>query len=155
MKIKRDQITGLLLVAIGIFFAILTSRFSVPMTLAYPGPKMLPSIAEFGLIVCGAGIFVKGCLQKEADKPFVGKQGWINILVTFLILCVYVFLMKFFSFWIVTPFVTFALVTYFTRQSPFTTKLWVRIVYALAVTAVIYVMYVVLFGMNLPTGSIF
>ena len=155
MKIKRDQITGVILIAIGVFFAILTSQFETPFTMEYPGPKMLPGIAEFGMIVCGAGVFVKGCTQKDADKVFVNVRGWIRILVSFAILCVYILGMKYLGFLVCTPFITFALVTFFTKESVFEGKLVTRIIYSVLVTAIIYVMYVKLFSMGLPTGLFF
>ena len=155
MKIKRDQFTGLLLVVMGIIFAILTAKFKTPFTAEYPGPKMLPGIAIFGLIVCGAGVFVSGCRQKKEDAVFVNLRGWIRILGTFAILCVYVFLLKFLGFLIVTPFCLFALVTFFTKESPFESKLVTRIIFSVLVTLVIYGMYVPLFGMTLPSGLLF
>ena len=47
------------------------------------------------------------------------------------------------------------LTTYFAKASGVETKLWVRIVFALAVTAVIWAMYVPLFGLELPVGELF
>ena len=68
MKIKRDQITGLVLVILGIVLLIMIGQFKKPITAEYPGPKLMPGIAALGMIICGLGIFIKGCRQKEADK---------------------------------------------------------------------------------------
>lgn len=155
MKIKRDQLVGLALIAVGIVFAVLTSRFETPFTPEYPGPMALPGIAVFGLIVCGAGVFVNGCRQKDADAVFVNAAGWIRILITFAVLCAYVFLMKYLGFVIVTPFILFGLTTYFSKASNMPTRLWARIAFAIIVTAIIYCMYVPLFGMTLPAGLLF
>lgn len=155
MKIKRDQITGLVLMALGVFFAVLISQFKTPFTAAYPGPSLLPGIGVFGLIVCGAGTFISGCRQKKEDAVFVTKEGWIRILVTFAILCAYVLGMKFLGFLIVTPIVFFIIVTYFAKSSKVESKLWVRIVFALAVTVIVWLVYVQLFGMTLPDGELF
>lgn len=155
MNIKRDQVVGLALIAIGIVFAILISQFETPFTPEYPGPKAMPGLGVFGLIVCGAGVFVNGCRQKDGDKIFVDVAGWMRILVTFAILCVYVFLMKYLGFIVVTPPILFGLTTYFSKASNMETKLVNRIIFAVAVTAIIYVMYVPLFGMTLPSGLLF
>lgn len=155
MKIKRDQVTGLVLIALGVFFAVLISQFKKPFTPEYPGPALLPGIGVFGLIVCGAGIFVSGCRQKEDDKVFVVKAGWVRILVTFAALCVYVLAMKYVGFLASTPFLVYGLTTYFAQQSNVKTKLWVRIVFSVAVALIIYGMYVPLFGMTLPAGLLF
>ena len=83
MKVKRDQLTGAVLVIAGLVFAYLISQFKTPFTAAYPGPSLLPGIGAFGLIVCGAGIFVQGCLKKDAEKVFLSKKGWIRVGITF------------------------------------------------------------------------
>ncbi len=155
MKIKRDQVTGLVLIILGIVFAVLISQFKKPFTPEYPGPMLLPGIGVFGLIVCGAGIMVNGFRQKSEDKTFVTKAGWVRMLITFAILCVYIFAMKYLGFLIVTPFVLFGITTYFSAGSGVKTKLWVNIVFSVAVSLFIWFMYVKLFSMTLPTGILF
>lgn len=155
MKLKRDQITGLVLILIGVFFAVLISGFSKPMTAAYPGPKLLPSIGVFGLIVCGGGIFVHSCCQSKEDVVFLTPKGWINVIVSFAGLCVYIFGMKYLGFLLTTPFVLYAAITYFAKASNASTKLVSRIVSSVVIALVIYAMYVPLFGMTLPAGLLF
>lgn len=155
VKIKRDQITGLILVILGVLVFAMISQFETPFTPSYPGPSLLPGIGAFGLVVCGAGVFVTGCLQKDADKVFLTKAGWLRVAVTFVVLCVYVFAMKYVGFLVATPFLLYALETYFAKASGMTTKLWVRIVFAIVVSFAIWAMYVPLFGMTLPDGLLF
>ena len=155
MKVKRDQITGLVLVALGIIFFILISQFKKPITAQYPGPKLMPGIAALGLIICGAGIFVNGCRQQEADKPVLSKAGLLRMLISFAALWLYILGLKYLGFLIVTPFLVYGLTTYFAVASKAQTKLWVRIVFAIGVTLVIWLMYVQLFGMELPVGELF
>ena len=155
MKIKLDQITGLVLVILGIILFVLIGQFKKPMTLEYPGPKLMPGIAAFGLVVCGAGVFINGCRQKTEDGIIITKAGLLRIVITFAALCLYILGMKYLGFLIVTPFLVYGLTTYFAKASGVETKLWVRIVFALAVTAVIWAMYVPLFGLELPVGELF
>lgn len=155
MKIKKDQVTGLVLVVLGIILFVLMAQFKKPFTAAYPGPKALPGIGAFGLVVCGAGIFLEGCKKDAKNVAFVDKAGWIRIIASFAILCIYILAMKYLGFILVTPFVLFGLTSYFAKASKVEAKLWVRIVFAIAVTAVIYLMYVPLFGMTLPSGLLF
>ncbi len=158
MKIKREQVTGLVLILIGVFFAYLTSQFSKPFTPEYPGPKLMPSIAVFGLIVCGTGVFVNGCIMASKDKeekPFLTKEGWKRVLVTFLSLCLYVLAMKYVGFLVATPVLVFFTTSYFAKSSGYNVKLWVRILFAVLVAVLIYCMYVPLFGMTLPSGLLF
>ncbi|MCC8126782.1 MAG: tripartite tricarboxylate transporter TctB family protein [Clostridiales bacterium] len=155
MKFKRDQVCGLALIIVGIIFGYLTSQFSKPFTPEYPGPKLLPAIAVFGLIVCGAGVFGNGCRQKTDDKLLVDLTGFIRIVITFVILCVYVLAMKYVGFLIASPIVLYILTTYFSKASNLPTKLWARIVFSIAVSLILYAMYVPLFGMTLPGGLLF
>jgi len=155
VKIKRDQVTGVVLIILGVVFAVLISQFKKPFTPEYPGPMLLPGIGVFGLVVCGAGILVKGFRQTEEDKTFVTKAGWIRMLITFAILCAYIFAMKYLGFLLVTPFVLFGITTYFSVGSGVKTKLWVNIVFSIAVSVFIWFMYVKLFGMTLPDGILF
>lgn len=155
MKIKRDQITGLCLVLLGIILFVLISQFKKPMTAEYPGPKLMPGIAAVGLVVCGLGVFLNGCRQKTEDKVVITKAGMMRIIISFAALCLYILGMKYLGFLIVTPFLVYGLTTYFAKATGVETKLWARIVFALAVTAVIWAMYVPLFGMELPVGELF
>jgi len=153
MKIKMDQITGAVFILLGIIVAVLVSRFSVPMTAKYPGPKLLPSIAAFGFIVCGGGIFVESCVNKKEQKTVMLPAGWIKMGICFAVLCLYVLLMKYFGFLIVTPVVLVTLVSLFSKGYLCSWK--GRILFSAVVTAVIYVIYVYAFGLGLPAGMIF
>ena len=155
MKVKRDQVTGLVLVALGIVIFIMTSQFRKPMTLEYPGPKLMPSIAAFGMVVCGLGIFIKGCRDKDSGKIPLSRQGLLRVIITFAALCLYIFAMKYLGFLIVTPFLVFGLTMYFAKASGVDVKIWAVALFAVAVTGIIWAMYVPLFGMELPIGELF
>lgn len=155
MKIKRDQVTGLVLVAVGLFFLYLTLQFKKPFSPSYPGPRMMPFIAEFGLVVCGLGTFVKGCRQKGEDKVFLAPAGFVRFVISFLILCAYIFAMKYLGFLISTPFALFGITYYFAKASKIPVKILTVVIFSVVVTAVIYGMYVPLFGMTLPSGLLF
>ena len=155
MKVKRDQITGLALVVLGIVFMVLISQFKKPLTAEYPGPKLMPGIAALGLIICGLGVFVNGCRQKTADKTVLTKKGLLRVVIVFAALCLYILGMKYLGFLIVTPFLVYGLTTYFAKASNADTKWWVRVIFAAGVTLVIWLMYVQLFEMELPIGELF
>lgn len=155
MKIKRDVVTGLVLMLIGIAVFVMISQFKKPFTAAYPGPSAMPGIAAFGFVVCGAGVFIGGLRDKKESKPWMTKDAWKRIIWTFAILCVYIFAMKFLGFLIVTPFAVFVLCSYFAKEGGYVTKRLHRIIFSVIVTAVIWTMYVPLFGMTLPGGLLF
>ena len=89
----------------------------------------------------------------EDEKPFLNKEGWIKALVAMVILAVYVFAASLIGYLIVTPFVTYGLTTLFAKGSKSTLK--GRILYSVLLTAVIYVVYIYVFGLSLPSGSLF
>lgn len=155
MKLKRDQITGIVLMVLAIAVTVLVFQFKKPMTAAYPGPKLFPLISAFGFAVCGLGIFITSTLSKKEEQVFLMKEGWIKVGLTFLILCVYVFLMKYLGYLIVTPFTIFAFSTLFAKYGKVQSKILYRIIFSVAFSVFVYVMYVNVFGMTLPSGSLF
>ena len=154
-RIKRDQVTGLALMLIGVIVVILVMQFKKEMTAAYPGPKLFPLIAATGFLICGLGIFLEGCFGKKAEKPFLNGEGWKKVGLMFIILVAYVFLMKYLGYLIVTPFALFAFTTLIAWGGKVESKLLPRIIYSIVVTILIYLMYVTAFGMTLPTGLLF
>ena len=153
MKIKRDQVAGAILVILGIIVFVMTNQMSTPFSLSYPGPKALPMIAAFGFVVCGAGVFLEGCKQKADEKVFMAKEGWIKILGAMAVLAVYVFAASLIGYLITTPFVTYALTTMFAKGSNSTLK--GRIIFSVLISVIIYVIYTYVFGLGLPSGSLF
>lgn len=153
LKIKRDQLVGAVLIILGIIVFAMISSFSVPMTAAYPGPKMLPSIAAFAFVVCGTGIFIQGTLSKKEEKPYLLPWGWAKMGICIAILCVYVFLMKYLGFLIMTPICTYVLVTLFAKGQK--TRLWARILFSVVLTLLMFVIYTMAFQLPLPMGTIF
>jgi hypothetical protein len=63
--------------------------------------------------------------------------------------------MKYLGFLIVTPFLVFGLTMYFAKASGVDVKIWAVALFAVAVTGIIWAMYVPLFGMELPIGELF
>ncbi len=119
----------------------------------YPGPKAFPYIAVFGLIVCGLGIFIQSTLSKAPQKIFMVREGWVDLVKSFLALVVYVIGLKFLGYLICTPILLFALSVFFARKDK--VKPLGRVIFAVLVTAAVYAFYVYGFGMKLPVGSLF
>lgn len=153
MKIKRDQITGAILVAMGLVIAVLTSQLKAEMSFAYPGAKFLPYFSAFGLVVCGAGVFIEGTLQKKQDEIFLTRAGVQRAAVAFGILVAYVVLMNYTGFLIATPLMLYATSTLFARGQK--TAVWQRVLFAVAATAVVYILYAEFFGVRMPQGTLF
>ena len=153
MKIKRDQITGAILVAMGLVIAFLTSQLKAEMSFAYPGAKFLPYFSAFGLIICGAGIFIEGMLQKKQDEVFLTRAGIQRAATTFGILVAYVVLMNYTGFLVATPLMLYATSTLFARGEK--TAAWQRILFAVVATAIVYILYAKFFGVRMPQSILF
>ncbi len=153
MKLKRDQLTGAALVILGIVVFLMTTTFSIPITAAYPGPRMLPTIAAFGFVVCGLGIFAEGTMSKKEEKVFLVKEGWVRVLLTLAVIAAYIAGMTVVGYLIATPVILYVLTTMFAKGSQ--TSVTGRVIFSVAVAAIIYVIYVYAFGLTLPGGMLF
>lgn len=153
MKLKRDQITGAVLVLLGIVVAVLVNQFKVPFLASYPGPKALPMIAVVGFIVCGAGIFIESTKSTKEETVFLVKEGWIRVFVSIGILALYILGMKYLGYLITTPIVCYGLTTLYAKGSNSTLK--GRLTYTVLLTVIIYVIYVYAFGLGVPSGELF
>lgn len=151
--IKRDQVVGVFLIVIGLIAGYLNSQLSIDMTFEYPGPKLFPYIGIFGLIVCGAGMFVESTKTKKPQDPFILKEGWIKLGKTFLVLVFYLVGLKYVGYLIATPFVLLILSTMFARDK--SSKLSSRIIFSILATILVYIPYIYVFSMQLPKGEIF
>lgn len=138
---------------LGIVVFLMTTTFSIPITAAYPGPRMLPSIAAFGFVVCGLGIFVEGTMSKKEEKTFLVKEGWIRVLLTLAVIAAYIAGMTVAGYLITTPIILYVLTTMFAKGSKTTVK--GRVIFSVAVAVIIYVIYVFAFGLTLPAGMLF
>ncbi len=152
MKLSRDQITGAAVVLLGLYVFAAISGYSVPFTASYPGPRALPGLAAIGFVICGTGIFINGCRHHDGT-PFLTKQGWGKLLLNVLLLALYILAMKYFGYSIATPILLFILSTWYAKG--YTAKLPARIIFAIAVTIIVYLAYHIAFGYNLPVGEFF
>lgn len=153
MKIKRDQITGAVLVILGVVIFFMTTTFSLPITAAYPGPRMLPSIAAFGFVICGLGIFVESVVSGKEEKTYMVKDGWIRMGLALLVIALYIGIMTAVGYLIATPVILYVLATLFARGTKSTVR--GRVVFSVSVALIIYVIYVFAFGLTLPAGMLF
>jgi len=153
MKLKRDQISGIFLVLFGLVIAVMISHFSVPFKASYPGPKAIPMLAVIGFIVCGIGIFLESTFNKKEEKVFLVKEGWVRAGTSLLMMLIYLILMNFVGFLIASPLALYAFSTYYAKGYKSTVK--GRVIFSVALTAIIYVIYVFAFGLSLPGGMLF
>lgn len=155
MKLKRDQISGLILIIFGIAAAIVVSGFSVPFTWQYPGPKAIPMLAVIGFIVCGAGIFIESTMSKKEEKAFLAGKGWSKLGGSVALLVLYLVLMNFIGFILSTLICLFLFVSYYARDAEQMPGIRNRVIFTVVFTLVVYVIYVYAFSLSLPDGMLF
>lgn len=153
MKVKRDQITGAILVLLGGIVAVMVHQFRIPLSASYPGPKALPLIAAAGFIICGTGIFVTSTKSKAEEAVFLVGDGWLRVAASFGLLVIYVLGLKFLGYLISTPIISFLFATFYAKGSNATLK--ARVLFAAVFTILIYAIYIYAFGLGLPTGELF
>jgi len=153
IKLKRDQITGILLIILGLVVFILIQQFNIKFSMSYPGPKFLPGVAAFGFIICGTGIFFSSTFKKEEEKAFLLKEGWARLSISLIILCLYVLLLKYLGYLISTPIFTYVIVTLFAHGKQ--TKAINRMIFSVVISVIIYLIYSQVFHLPLPSGLLF
>ncbi|MGL5438102.1 MAG: tripartite tricarboxylate transporter TctB family protein [Lachnospiraceae bacterium] len=153
MKLKRDQITGAVLVLLGCIVAVMVNQFRIPFSASYPGPKALPMIAVIGFIICGAGVFITSTRNKEPEPVFLLKEGWLRSACSLGLLVIYVLGLKYVGYLISTPIISYLFAAYYAKGSNATLK--AKVLFSILFTIIIYVIYIYAFGLGLPTGELF
>ena len=147
---SKDRIIGLVSLVLGALtlvgtFYIKVAKMAVSM--GDPGPRVFPAVAGGLLVLCGLGLLLK---KDEPQELFMTKQQWMRVLRLFLAFVGYVLLLYLFGFVVATPVLLFVMMTMFSGENP--VSIPVRVIYAVAVTAVIYVLFVVMLKTNVPKG---
>ena len=150
-KWNKDHAVGLILVAIGVVMGILSMSIRVRGRSTDPGSRLFPMIACVLIAVCGIIVFFMA--SKAQPKPYVGKDGWLRILIFMAVMIAYLLALKYLGFLISTPFFLFATSTMLSGEKK--ASLPGRIIYAAVLTAVAYLLFKNALKMSLPVGLIF
>lgn len=111
-----------------------------------PGPKLFPILACIILVICGAGLL----LQRKTDAEDAAVPGSFGRgAVIFAALCLYALALWIVGFHIATPVGVFAL--YYIIAGP-KRVLWQGVVYSIAVTVIVHLVFATLLGAYLPQG---
>ncbi len=147
-RISRDRITAIVLFAVGILYLTMTLMIKRDMSSnGDPGAKIFPMIASVGLIICSIFIFLQG---KDDAQPFLTELGWRKVTIVIGMLAVYVAGLKYIGFLLSTPFILLGTISMFVEDKKVT---WIkRILFSLAATIIIYVVFVKLLNTILPRG---
>jgi len=115
-----------------------------------PGPKIFPFICAGILLVCGIILLVR----KPAGevKPFLQGEEIKRFLLIIGLIAAYIVLMWAVGFTIPTFLMVVVMCLMFGKDAK--VPLWQAIVYALIVTGIVYVAFVMVLHLRLPVGSI-
>ena len=92
-------------------------------------------------------------MSKKEEKVFLVKEGWVRVLLTVAVIAAYIAGMTVVGYLIATPVILYVLTTMFAKGSQTSVK--GRVIFSVAVAAIIYVIYVYAFGLTLPGGMLF
>lgn len=147
---RRDQVTGAISLVLGVLVAIATVQLPASGMRNDVGPKVFPAICAAGLIICGIGLMLKkgGEQSRGYTKRELGRLAAISGLVL-----VYVILMDLVGFLLPTVVVLYIMSTMFAETLQ--VSRWKRALFAVVVTAAIYVAFVKLMALQLPSGRLF
>lgn len=145
----RNRVTGIISLLLGLAIAVYIHTIPNPSIMnPLAGPRIFPYITAGILVICGIGLILE---KSEKEKPFLTKEQWINFIAICGVYLGYAILLWAFGFIIATVICLFTLSTMFSKGKGIT--VWKRLLYAVAVTAVLYVCFFTLLGMSLPVGK--
>ena len=146
----RDRVTGLIAVLLGLGIAFMTSQLPKTTMAGDIGPKAFPYIAAGIMILCGAGLLLTG---KKASPVFYTKAQFLRLLQIFGVMLGFIVLMQYLGYTIASLAALFILCSMFSQGKDI--AIWKRAVFAVALTAALYFMFVKLFSIPLPSGKFF
>lgn len=149
---KKDRIIGIGAIATALFFFYHTSSIRVPDNIVDPGPRFVPYLAQFLILVCGIGVLVESELKKEEEKPYLTKDGWKRLGIAFCLLIVYALALTYVGFVWSTPVMAYILLNMLNAEGK--AHPIKNIIISIIITAALYLMFAKGFGVMLPQGKL-
>lgn len=150
-KMYKDQALGVIFVVVSVLFGYFTAGISDSILVGDPGPKVFPAAACVLIGMCGFVLIVKP--EKKEAKAFLTCTEWKRLFTLFGIYVLYWALLWLTGYRIAIPVILFIVSFLFSRGTK--TKLIQIILYTVAVTAAIFVLYVIVMEARLPQGLLF
>lgn len=146
----KNRITGVIAVILGA--AVGVGAFQLPGStiVGDVGPAVFPFLTAGILLICGAGLLVTGGGEATALDSMESLRRLGVIFAAVLIYCV---AMNFLGFVIPTIIILFVLATLFSADKP--VVWWHKLLYAAAITLVIYFLFHNVLNLKLPDNQLF
>lgn len=146
----RDRVTGLIAVVLGALIAFMTSQLPASTMAGDIDPQAFPYISAGIMIVCGIGLLING--KKPSPVFYTGPQFGRLCLISAVMLG-FIVAMQFLGYVIACFAALLILCSMFSQGKGI--AVWKRVVFAAAMTAVMYLMFVKVFSIPLPSGVLF
>lgn len=150
----KDRVTGLISIALGIAVAILTSQLPTSNMANDIGPRAFPYITSGILILSGIGIVAKKPVE---SKPFFknGGESIKRFIIIWAVLILYVVGLNFLGFIVPSVAVLFVMCLMFGKDPEHGVNISPvkALIFAVAMTAVIYVGFAIVLRLRLPVGK--
>lgn len=150
MRITKDRVFSLVIIAFSLFMIWQTSRLTSLYAVSErdSGPRLFPYFTCGMMGICAVGKFLTS--GREEAKPFLTREGWRRVAVMFLAFAAYLLAMSALGFLIATP-VFAAVFAYLMKEdrriNPFRCAL-----FAVVLTLVLYYVFQYAIKVTLPRG---
>ncbi len=155
-KLKKDRLLGIIVLVIAAFFAYFTGKLGSTNFEGDPGPKMFPYMGSIIMALCGIILLVKP--EKKEKGKFLSRDELKHAALLFGIYVLFVVMMKYLGFVVTAPIVLFVVSFLFSKISDPGATARARVIrsliYSVAVTAALYLVYVVALDAKLPSGAL-
>ena len=130
------------------FLAYLTRQIPDSNMVGDPGSRIFPYLACFLFIVCGIGLLLTG--GKKPGEPFLTSRQWLRLAIMLAVMAAYYFLLDIIGFIPLSVVLLFVVGTLFAEGQG--VAWWKLLLFAVIVTALLYVAFNILLSVPLPMG---
>ncbi|MFM2479626.1 tripartite tricarboxylate transporter TctB family protein [Celerinatantimonas sp. MCCC 1A17872] len=155
MLLKKDRIISVFFLVVAAVLLVFVKDIKIPNNLTGPGPRIMPYLSIFLMIICCIGVFFesfKNKAKQEQEKPFLSLAGWKRLTTILGILIVYSIGLLYLGFLIATPFMAYTLINMLSGEHKI--SIVTGVVAAIVITAAIYLLFSVGFNVMLPPGML-
>ena len=152
MKLNKDHYLSLFYIGLGALILYFTSRITSLFTVATndTGPKFFPTLCGIGIILCGIGKFLTSA--KSNPKTFLpNKRDYIRLAGLWALLVVYVLSVKYLGYIFSSLVLMFVMTTLLADTKKL--NVWHRILFAILMVALTYVLFSYVIEIPLPQGK--
>jgi len=149
-EINKDRLLGVIMLLISLLFAYYTTGIKQSDIVGDPGPRLFPYISCF--MIGGFSLVLIVRRNQTTYKQFLTKEQWIRYWKLFSLYVLNYLLLHFCGYKAAIP-ATLCLTCFLFSKGSGVAH-WKKILYVVAVSAAIIIIYTKLLGVNLPAGKL-